>query len=106
LLRARRRPNSRGCTADKIRQRHPAVRDADRDLRICVAEEIVDFGGRIRRIQRHEHGAQTQAGQVQRDRFRRLLDLRHDSIGRVYPPLHERGGDAIDEPRHVAVRQL
>jgi hypothetical protein len=45
-----------------------------------IADEIVDLGRRVGRVERQEGGADAQAGKVEDDRLGRLLDLCRDPV--------------------------
>jgi hypothetical protein len=73
--------------------------------RLCIRQEVSDFGVRVGRVERDEHGACPQAAEVEGDRSGRLLDLRDDAIPRRDSPRSEHARHARRHLLETAVRE-
>ena len=72
-----------------------ALRLADRDARLRVAQEIGDLGRPIGGVERQVDGADAQAGEVEEDRLGRFLHLNGDAVAFFH-------AEAGQQPCHAA----
>ena len=74
-------------------QRCLGGRGADRNARLCIAEKIVEFGSRVRGVERQKQRPGAQAGKVQGQRLGRLLRLHRHPVAGLHSNLREHVGD-------------
>ncbi len=85
--------------------RNPLLRawGADDKPRLGIAEEIVQLGKRIGRVERKIDGARAKTGEIEHQRLGALLHLHRHPIARAHPQGVEHGSDASRILQHVAI---
>ncbi len=69
-------------------------------------DEVFELVGRGGRVERHEHGAHSQTGDVERDRFNRLVDLDYDTVAHRNAAAHQSCNQAARQLRKCPIREM
>ena len=81
----------------------PCPRVADDDLRLGIADEIVELGQGIGGVERQVDGAGPDAGQIEHDRFGALFRLDRHAVARLDAALDQQVGDPAGKVHGVAI---
>ncbi len=76
---------------------------ADKDLGLGIAQEIADLGGGVAGVQRQEHRARPQGGEIEDDRLNRFLDLNRHPVAGLDAQTRQRIGHAAAARDQVAI---
>ena len=79
---------------------------AHENLRLGVAEKILDLRGRVGGVERQEDRARAQACEIQQHRVGRFLDLHGDAVAGLHAARAQKIGDAPRARMKIAVGDL
>jgi hypothetical protein len=82
------------------------LRPDDGDARLRIAQVILDFVGRIRNIDGHEHRTHAQTSDIKKNRLGGFVDLNGNPIAALHAALHERPSNACRLLAQVRIAEI
>ncbi len=85
------------------RHRLAVLRPADNQPRFGIADEVLDLGQRIGGVERQEHRAGPQTGEVEDQGFRRFVDLHRHPVAGHDAELDQQTRETCRQSQHLAI---